>query len=226
MTEKERRAFEQELKDKPDLASEVAFLKKAYLYLQKRKEREALKSRLQAAAVQYQQRAKRGRRFHLSGRSLLSLAATLALLIAVIWLFNRTQPQSSSYADLAQHAPLALTEMSSNEQQLITTAEQAFNTGDYAKAAETLRQYLLQQPDDQVARLYLAISLIETGQTTDARELLQSLSNSPDFRDKALWYTALSYFKENKQEEARKYLKLISPSAKEHEKAQELLHAH
>ena len=222
MNEQERRAFEKELKSKPELAAEMSFLKEAYLYLQHQKRREALKDNLQQAAHQYRQ--KRGNIFQLNRKSVLSIAAALALLLTTVFLLKNLQTDNTmpSYAELAQHSPLALTQMGAAEED-ITAAEQAFNSKNYAAAAETLQRYLEAHPEDQLAQLYLAISLIETGQTEKARELLKPLNQSPDFRDKALWYTALSFFKENQPEKAKPWLQKISPTAKEYDKAQKLL---
>ncbi len=223
MNEQERRAFEKELKNNPELAAETAFLKDAYLYLQNRRKREALKENLQKAADQYRQ--KRGRVFQLGKKTALSLAAALALLLCTIFLLKNLQTDSGkppAYAELAQHSPLAFTQMGAEEENL-SAAEQAFNAGNYAQAAKNLQRYLEAQPQDQLAQLYLAISLIETDRTEDARKLLTPLMQAPDFRDKALWYMALSFIKENHPEQAKPWLEKISPAAKEYDIAQKLL---
>lgn len=225
MSQEERQAFEKELKHNTELAKDVAFLEKAYEFLRKQKQRDKLKESLNEAAARYRQ--KRGKVFWLGSRSVRAVAATLALLLVSIFVIKNLvqQPSSPTYADLAQHPPLALTQMSADHSEETATlaAEQAFNSGNYAQAAQALQRHLQVQPEDQLAQLYLAISFIETDRLKDARNILQSLTTSPDFRDKALWYLALSYIKEGNEKQAKTYLKDISPTAKEYQQAQRLL---
>ncbi len=207
MSSEERRAFEEQAKKNPELAAELAFAQKAYAHLQKQKQRQALKKMLkETAATRHKTKV-----IAFPGRRWLSAAASIALLIALFFVFkDRFLPnqQLPSYADLEQHTPLALTQMG-GEDIYATQAEAAFNKGDYRAAAAALQAYLQEKPDDRLAQLYLAISLIEAGQQEEARKWLEPLLQSVDFKEKAIGYMALSYHKEGKSEQAEAWLKKL-----------------
>ena len=209
MKPEERRAFEEEAKNKPELAADLAFAKKAYAHLQKQKQRQALKNMLKETAAPHHKEKTKVISF--SRRKWLSVAASIALLIALFFVFkDRFLPnqQLPSYADLEQHTPLALTQMG-GEDTYATQAEAAFNKGDYQAAGAALQAYLQEKPNDRLAQLYLAISLIETGQQEEARKWLEPLLQSVDFKEKAIGYMALSYHKEGKDKQAETWLKKL-----------------
>ncbi len=211
MTPAERKTFEQELKKNPDLAQDLAFVKKAYAHLRKQKKRNELKQILKETSETYAKEKGGAKIVRFSTRKWLAAAASIALILSLFFLLkDRILPSDElpSYAALEQHTPLALTQMGGADT-YASQAEAAFNKGDYQTAASALQAYLREKPDDRVAQLYLAISLIETGKQKEARQWLEPLLQTVDFKEKAIQYMALSYHKEGKDEEAQAWLKKL-----------------
>jgi len=102
-------------------------------------------------------------------------------------------------------------------------AATAFNRKDFNLAKSKLETVLKSEPANNMAKLYYGISLIETGQTVEARKhLLQVFNGESVFKYDAGFYIALSYLKEKKEKECALWLKKIPADAPNYEKAQEL----
>lgn len=154
-------------------------------------------------------------------RRWMALAATLTLIAAAVWFFNRgTAP---TYQQYAQHPRLSLTVMG-NTEQARTDAEAAFAQKDYARALTALEQVLSAEPDNVKAAFFRGICLLELGRSAEARPIFSTLADgSSALREDAAWYVALSYLQENKPAECRAALQKIAPGAAHYEQAQELL---
>ncbi len=148
-------------------------------------------------------------------------AATVAFLLI---LFNPFQ-QASLYEQYALHEPLNLTEKSATDDQLAAKAETAFNEKKYPAAITALESYLAKNPTAIKASLFKAIALLETGQFTESRAILNRLSKGKTaLKVEAQWYLALSYLKAEDIAATRKRLMDIPESdAYWYHKAQKLL---
>ncbi len=220
----EKAAFEQELQSNEALAKELALQKDMNRFLQKRKKREALKGELNSLGNEFfGHQASSGRVVSMVGRRrwIMAIAATVLVLV-VAWYALRP----SLYEQYAVHPPLALVEKSGPGQQQLSQAEQAFNKGDYQKALPVLQDYVARHPDDDLVKLYLAIAEMELGDLSSAREVFNSLANSPspEIRDFAVWNLALSYLKVGDKATCSKILRSIPGSSGYYQKAQDLLH--
>ncbi|RME08936.1 MAG: hypothetical protein D6816_05020 [Bacteroidetes bacterium] len=219
----EKRAFEQELDTNKALAEELALQKDMNRFLQKRRRREALKGELDSLGSEYfGAKAEQGRVVSMVGRRrwALGIAATLLVLV-VAWFALRP----SLYEQYAAHPPLALVEKSGADARTLAEAEQAFNKGDYRKALPILQEYVANNPDDDLVKVYLGIAKMEIGETPEAREIFSSLatSNSPEIRDFAVWNLALSFLKDGNKEACRKVLQSIPEESGYYQKAKDLL---
>lgn len=88
----------------------------------------------------------------------------------------------------------------------------AYNSGNYALAAERLTAYCTQNAEAS-ACLYAGTAHLLAGNPRTAVRLLEPLraSNEPPVRETALWYLALAYFQNNQPDEARRVLNDLPP---------------
>ena len=152
----------------------------------------------------------------------LAAAASIALLLAATWFFQR--PSGSLYEQYAgQHAPLALVDRSTGDN-AAAEAETAFNQKNYAAALVALDRLLAAQPAHTTAQLYRGICLLELQRPAEARAALQSLaSGASALRADAQWYTALAFLQEKNVDDCRAALRQIAPGEAHYSTAQTLL---
>lgn len=154
-------------------------------------------------------------------RRWIALAASVTLIGAAIWFFNRTE--EPTYQQYAQHTPLSLTVMGKTEQ-VKSEAEAAFGKKDYAQALVALDQVLAVEPDNSKAKLYRGICLLELGRAAEARTVFEPLSTGNSaLREDAVWYIALSYLRENNLVDCKTALSKIGPGEAHYEDAREIL---
>jgi tetratricopeptide (TPR) repeat protein len=152
-------------------------------------------------------------------RILLLAAASVALLVAALWIFS---PKEDLYAAYSKHAPLELTVRGAQDADK-TTAERAFQQKDFAKALSALQQ--LNAADNQpIYQLYVGICLIELNRSAEARAMLQPIATGQSaFKGEAVWYQALSYLREGKEAAAGDLLRTIAPTDSRYRQAKELM---
>jgi predicted Zn-dependent protease len=224
MEAEERRAFEADAAADPALAEELSLQREMAAFLRGREQREARRRQLRALGQEYFTPAASGGRLALSRLrrwwpALAAAAAIAGLILAWPYLFS-----PSLYEQYARHPPLALSEKSTDDPMDWSAAETAFNTGDYAAAAAILERYLAQRPEDELARLYLGIALLELDRFEEARRFFLSLADAEAaLKDHADWYLALSYLKANDQARCRVLLRAIAPTSSLYGRAAELL---
>lgn len=138
-------------------------------------------------------------------------AAGVAAAIALVLLLWNPFADKDPYRQFAQHAPLYLTEKSSDPAPAAAAAEAAFNAANYPAAYNELTAYLRQRPDDNEARLALGIAALETNRDTEAQAIFTELANgTTTLQDDGQFYLALAYFKAG-DSRARAALEKISP---------------
>lgn len=223
----EKNAFEAELGQNAELATELALQKDLEQFLRKQDRRAALQGQLKTIGKEFFQDAptqETGRIVPLQRRPVLrwvvGLAAAIALLLVARFVFF----QPSLYEQYGQHPPLAMIEKSNETQDKLAAMEAAFNQKNYAQALPLLQAYVREKPEDLQAELYLGICLMETGQYNTARSIFSKISSSESsYVDYGQWYLALSYLKEGNEVECRKILQAVPAESEFAQKAQNLL---
>jgi hypothetical protein len=107
---------------------------------------------------------------------------------------------------------------------LKTEALQMYSDEKYSQVIPKFYLILRQEPDDVETKFLLAISLIETGKTSEPRELLRQLIEAHEnfYTDDALWYEALLYLKLPDYKMSRELLQKIGNFSEYYAPAQEL----
>ena len=154
-------------------------------------------------------------------RRWMAAAASVLLLAVASWFF--LFPGQPSYSKYAQHAPLSLT-LRGVSNEAASAAEADFNAKRYDGALAALDQVLAAQPDNLTAQLYKSICLIELNRASEARTVLQPITDGTSaLRAEAIWYVALSYLKENNTAACRSALLRLREGEDHYEQAQEIL---
>ena len=150
-------------------------------------------------------------------------AAILLLATASVVLYLNLRP--GLYEQYAQHAPLSLTVMSADADALGAQAEQTFNAGDYENAYAALQGYVNANPTNNLARLYLGISALETDRPQEAQSIFSRLKTEAggQWADYGEWYLALSYLNQGDKEACRMELEEITEDSEWYEEARALL---
>jgi predicted Zn-dependent protease len=152
-----------------------------------------------------------------------AIAASLAALIAVMWLFYPSA-DPDLYRRYALHTPPQWTVRSGDNPEAAVRAETAFKRGDYQAALTALEAYAKAKPEDPSIAFYQAVCLIEINRAAEARALLQPLATGQSaWRDEARWYLALSWLKEKNMAESGKALSAIQPGEDHYQEASALL---
>ena len=156
-------------------------------------------------------------------RRWIALAASVTLIGAAIWFFNRSEVTAPTYQQYAQHTPLSLTVMG-NTEQAKTDAETAFGQKDYARALAALEQVVTAEPNNVKAQLFQGICLLELDRAAEARAIFEPLSTGNSaLREDAVWYVGLSYLKENNTTACKAALAKIAPGEAHYKDAQQIL---
>jgi predicted Zn-dependent protease len=149
----------------------------------------------------------------------LILAAVLVtgLLVWAPWSGGRYQ----KYAFSKQ---MPVTARGADQQGQLNKAAELYNKGDFAEARKVLVRLYTETPQSPFLSYYFAITLIETGQTYEARTILIHLAaGSSVFKYDATFYTALSLIKEDKETEAITWLEKIPADNANYDKAKALI---
>ncbi len=148
-----------------------------------------------------------------------AVAASVLLLIG-LFMFNSSDPV---YGDYANYKAISLTVRGHNND-LLKTAEIAFNTKDFAKADTAFKDLLEKDETNTELQFYRGIANIELNNYEVADNLLQILSKGTSvYKNKAIWYLALSKLKQNDTEACSAILKTLPEEADDYKTAQKLL---
>ena len=151
---------------------------------------------------------------------LYSLSACVVLLFG-IFMFN--QFSNPSYSDYANYGTISLT-VRGNNNALLQTAENAFNTKDFKKADEALKSLIVSDENNAELKLYRGIANVELSNFEVADALLSNLQKGNSaYKYKATWYLALSKLKQNENDECLQILKTIPEDADDYNQAQKLI---
>ena len=149
--------------------------------------------------------------------------AIAACVIFMLGVFTFNQFSSPAYSDFNNYEAVSLTVRGENDA-LLKTAENAFNSKDFASAEKAFAQLIQKDPNQVEWNLYSGISNIELNNYEKADELLTDIANENSaYKTKAIWYLALSKLKQNDLEACVDVLKTIPEDADDYERAQNLL---
>ena len=149
-----------------------------------------------------------------------AMAASLLLLVGITMFSNFSNP---AYEDFANYDSVSLT-VRGDEDALLKTAENAFNTKDFIKADEAFKSLLVIDKDNAELKFYRAVANVELSKFEIADNLLIGLSKGQSaYKNKAIWYLALSNLKQDEFDDCLEILKTIPEDAEDYKKAQKLI---
>lgn len=220
--------FETRLKTDTVFSEAFKIYKETVLFLEHKFENEtqqkAFKANLQHISETHFNKAEETKVYQRTPRNLpyfkLALAASIVVLFG-IFVFNfYAQPE---YSDYAHYGTISLTVRGNNEA-LLQTAQNAFNSKDFAKANEAFSSLILLDQSNDEFKLYGGISKIELNHFTEAESLLsQVVSGTSVYKHKATWYMALSLLKQEEFDACVGLLKSIPKDAEDYKSAQSLI---
>lgn len=149
----------------------------------------------------------------------ISVAAVLIIGV-LVW-----APWSSGlYEKYSFSKQMSVTERGGEQPGQLVKAAELYNKGDYKEARKLLQKEYMFNPQSPLLSYYFAITLIEGGQTYEARTLLMHLYNGESvFKYDAAFYTALAFVKEDNKTEAITWLQKIPAENASSAKAKELI---
>lgn len=148
------------------------------------------------------------------------MAASVALLIGIFVFNNFSNP---TYNDFNDYENISLSVRGTSDD-LLQTAEIAFNHKDFAKAETAFKQLIAEDENNSEIKIYSAISNIELNNFELADSLLLDLKEGNSaYKNKAIWYLALSKLKQKNYDACLKILKTIPEEADDFKKAQKLI---
>lgn len=217
LSKEERRAFEERLAQDPEFRNTFEWHQKMSNAIQEIEFRQTL-DKLQSSALQKKEAKIK------SWRPLLSIAASIVLLIGLFWVIQLNK-KSSFQKQLAQ------VELDPGLPTLLgTTGEVAFGEGmtayklqDFEAAKTYWSPLLLANPSNDTLLFYLAQVDLGTGQNKAAQEKLEQIEAQKEslFREKVNWYLAIAALRLAEPTTAIELLKRIVE--REEEKKEEAL---
>lgn len=149
--------------------------------------------------------------------------AIAACIVALFGIFTFNQFSNPSFSDYNTYENISLT-VRGEQDELLKTAENAFNNKDFAKAEETFKSLIVSDNDNSELKLYRAIANIELDNFEIADSLLENLrKGNSAYKNKAIWYLALSKLKQKNNKTSLEILKTIPEDADDYNQAQKLI---
>ncbi|MEL6656979.1 MAG: hypothetical protein AAFY48_22715 [Bacteroidota bacterium] len=218
LPEAERTAFAQQLEQNEDLATQVEQQRLTHqavdLYTQ-------LRTKEEIKAIY-----KNGARTRsLPGRTILAVAASVALLLVAGFLWQKNNYSNTALADqYSTPYPDRLTTMSGDAEAQLTEAMEAYNRGDYAAAIPLLEGLPDSLSTNGLTQLYLGIAQLKQGQAANAQTSLEAIPLDSAYQEAANWYLVLSELAQGQEVAARERLEsIIAAEAYPGPAAQDLL---
>tara|TARA_R110002049_G_scaffold65035_1_gene170886 strand:- start:167 stop:901 length:735 start_codon:yes stop_codon:yes gene_type:complete len=149
-----------------------------------------------------------------------AMAASVALLMGIFMFNNFSNP---SYNDFNNYENISLTVRGESDD-LLQTAERAFNNKEFAKAEVAFEQLITADASNAEIKLYSGISNIELNNFVTADKLLADLGlGNSAYKNKAKWYLALSKLKQENYDASLEILKTIPEDTEDYEQVQKLI---
>lgn len=184
MSSEERTAFESEIANNHDLQTELDLHKEVEATL-------ADKGELALEATLRQMRPAKPKVRRLA--PWVAAAASIALLIAIFVLWNPSTDQNQNpVATYLSEEPMDLTVMG-NQEATLSAAQTAYNNGDYTLSLRNLQDYLVENPNNESARIFAARAAIASNEYDEALALLEFFSGRSSLNtEQASWLEALA----------------------------------
>ncbi|MDO5979360.1 tetratricopeptide repeat protein [Flavivirga spongiicola] len=149
-----------------------------------------------------------------------AMAASVVLLIGIFTFNNFSNP---TFNDYNNYDTISLT-VRGGQDELLKTAENAFNNKDFVKAEAVFGQLLANDDSNKEWQLYRGIALLELDEFDEADSLFSRLSSeSSVYKNKATWYLALSKLKHKDHDACLKILRTLPEDADDYKQAQKLI---
>lgn len=221
LNEEQKQDFEQRLESDHDFHQEYLLQKQMYAYLNERSNREAYTSEIENLNAKYFQSD--GSQSKWSLKRVIILAVILLTSVFAAWYLLKPK-EVDLYESHAEHFALHLV-LKSDDSDIASDAESAFNQGEYQVAVAAIQKYLENNSIDTKARLALGISMLESGDEDKALDIFEEISaGSSTLKDYGTWYVGLYHVKKRDYSKAQKILNTIPKSDVQlHNKAQKLL---
>tara|TARA_R110002050_G_scaffold57866_5_gene130175 strand:- start:1945 stop:2691 length:747 start_codon:yes stop_codon:yes gene_type:complete len=228
MTKEELITFEARLKSEPEFNQAFNTYKGLSSFLEHKFENEtasnAFQENLKKISDRHfnnsevvQEQATKSKTFNLFKYA---IAASVALLFGIFTFNQFTNPTYNDYSD---YDAISLTVRGANDD-LLQTAENAFNNKDFAKAEAAFRGLIKLDSENSELIFYSAISNIELNNFEIADALLEDLKEGKSaYKYKGVWYLALSKLKQKDEEACLAILKTIPEDADDYKQAQKLI---
>lgn len=149
--------------------------------------------------------------------------AVAASIVVFLGLFAYNQFTVPSYDDYSDYKAISLT-VRSNNNEVFTKAEKAFNSRNFSEAETYFNQILEYDENNVEVQLYKAICQIEQDKFSKADTLLGTIASGHSaFRNDAIWYSALSQLKQGNNKGCIAILKSLPEETEHYRKAQKLI---
>jgi len=154
--------------------------------------------------------------------SIAAAAAAVLLFIMAPWKSNLTG------SELAEQNfklfPLESVRSGDDNQNILTTAQKAYDEKDYQSAINSFKVYLKENPDSPIIWLAKGSAEYELDKLDNAIVSFGQVAKlNPDYKPLANWYLALSYLKKEDKIQAKSLLDEISEGEEKYAEAQKLL---
>ena len=225
LSEAERAAFAERLKNEPELQQEANWQAETEGFLRRKAEAVELQKTFAEAGKNYFTEDKKKTNSVRKSRLRLRPWLWAAVAAAAIVLFLIFNPLAEGDLYEKYNTPLAISLLDkSNNTENAQAAEMSFNAGDYATAYDNLNIYRSTNPNDIQAKLALGIAAGQIGKQQEAEQILQEIADGESgLRNEGKWFLALFYLKNTEQNKAKVVLQGINEKSARFESAMKLL---
>lgn len=228
MNQKERRRFEEQMAQQPDLAEEVALhrdIREGIAMFEYHNLKEKLKQ-LDQHIISPPENHKSGNSRRLFTWIVVAASFATLMLLGYLLLEQSESPQMlvSAYYQAYPNVMNPVDRSSAIADNTLTEALHAYEVGEYQQAITLFEQNKEQMSEGHY--FYLAMSYFEMDQTAQSIALLEQVIQKNDslFYFPALWYQALAYLKTDQIPSAKDNLKTLAEEENSYQKeAVELL---
>jgi hypothetical protein len=149
-------------------------------------------------------------------------AVLLALIAAALWIYPGAPANERLYTEYYRSYDNDLDfrfrqggEAGTPADTPLTRGLQAYMAQDFAGSADQLEAFLKEFPDNQIARFYLGLALVEQSRWAEALPHLETVQNARrEYWEEASWYLALASLRTGDKDAAQKALEpLILPGS-------------
>jgi predicted Zn-dependent protease len=209
MTQEERVSFLSRIQVDPELAEHVNEMQFLYVGVQE--------ASLQQRLDRFHEEIPRNSADTTSGARMFSLrtllaAASIIIVFAVSgwWLFIRTEPNQSIFADFYSPDPGLISAMTTSDSYLFDRAMIDYKTGHYEDAINAWSKLQTSHPTNDTLNYFLGSAMLATERTEKAIGYLERVttSGSSAFLKDTYWYLALAWIKEGDVTKAISWLEL------------------